>query len=370
VNAPPHALAAGCFLLLTGAITLSAEWGGVFLVPQPQRYHMAMDMAFAMAASSLVPWLWRRLPQRARWAAAAVIAAVCVLQAFHVRRWADGLIQPIDIRQTTEYKTARWFERNLGGRRVMAPGSTSFFLNAFNDTPQLGGGFVQGATDWHVRVAIYVIYTGQNAGARDAEYSVLWLKAMGVSAVAVGGPGSGEFYKPFANPYKFEGVLKEVWREGDDRIYLLPGRTGSLAHVVRRGDLVARAPVHGLDVEQVRRYVAALDDPALPAASLRWLNRHQARISGEVRPGQVLSVQMAYHPGWLAEVAGRRVPVERDAIGLTWVDPGCDGACTVNLTYDGGMEMRAAKAASAGGFFGCLLWAAVRRAGRRRERSV
>ena len=72
--------------------------------------------------------------------------------------------------------------------------------------------------------------------------AVLWLKAFGVDAVAVSGPRSREFFKPFRNPRKFDGLLPELWRDGDDVIYRVPRRSTSLAHVVRPADLAPRRP--------------------------------------------------------------------------------------------------------------------------------
>jgi len=370
VRAPAHLGGSLYFFLFMGGITLSAEWGGLFLLPQPHRYHTSMDMAIALAAAFLLLPLWRRTPAWGRWPALLLAVALALTQAYRLRHWADGLIQPIDIRSTTEYKTARWFDQNMHGRRVMAPGSTSIFLNAFTSTPQLGGGFDQGVMNWYIRVAVYTIYSGQNAGERDAEISLLWLKAFGVRAVAVGGPASGEHYKPFVNPRKFEGLLPEAWRDGDDRIYLVPSRTDSLAHVVRRGDLVDTPPIHGLDVDQVRRYVAALDDPSLPPAQMQWTSRHSARITADLRKDQLLSVQVNHHPGWRAEVNGQRRSVGGDKIGLMWIESQCEGRCSVELIYDGGAEMRIAKAASLTGLLGCLIWAMVHRARRRRTAHV
>jgi len=174
--------------------------------------------------------------------------------------------------------------------------------------------------------------------------------------VAVGGPASGEHYKPFVNPRKFEGMLAELWRDGDDRIYRVPRRSESLAHVVRRGDLVDRPPLHGLDVDQVRRYVAALEDPTLPTARMDWASRHSARIRAELRRDQLLAVQVTSHPGWRAEVNGARRPVRSDKIGLMVVEPQCEGPCEIDLIYDGGTEMRAARTACLASLAGCLAW--------------
>jgi hypothetical protein len=288
------------------------------------------------------------------------VFVVVSAQAYHLRTFAQNLIRPIDIRTTTEYATAQWFDRHMQGRRVMAPGSTSFFMNIFTDTPQLGGGFEQGVRNWENRVALYVLYTDQNAGAQAGEISILWLKAFGVHAVAVGGPASGEHYRPFQHPRKFEGLLAESWRQGDDTIYDVPARSDSLAHVVGAASLVSTPPIHGLDVTGLRRYVAALENPELPLAAMNWTSRHSARIvAGGLRRDQRISVQVTYHPGWRATAGGARRPVGQDGIGLMVIDPRCEGQCIVDLTYDGGLEMQLARAACLAALLGCLGWAAL-----------
>ena len=35
-----------------------------------------------------------------------------------------------------------------------------------------------------------------------------------------------------------------------------------------------------------------------------------------------------------------RRALERDGLGLMWIRPGCNGACEVDLAYDGGWELR------------------------------
>jgi hypothetical protein len=369
LRTPGHVRMSLYFALATGSVTLCAAWADIVLLPQPSRYHLAMEMALSLAVAFLLQSLWRRTPARGRWIALLSILVLSLGQAHNLRRYGGGLIRPIDIRATTEYKTALWFDRNMHGSRVMAPGSVSFYMNAFTDTPQLGGGAEQGTPNWENRVALYVLYSGQNAGAEDGQISVVWLKAFGVHAVAVGGPRSGEYYKPFVNPRKFAGLLPEVYRDGDDYIYAVPSRTGSLAHVVREADLVREAPIHGLDVGQVRRYVAALEDPVLPIAEMTWTSRHSARIVADLHRDQFVSVQVTYHPGWRAVVNGARRRVIGDKIGLIAIEPQCEGRCTIELLYDGGIEMRAAKTASLASLAGCLAWAAVARWRRRKNRA-
>ena len=150
-------------------------------------------------------------------------------------------------------------------------------------------------------------------------------------------------YHPFRNPAKFNGVLPELWRDGDDAIYGIPGPAPSLAHVVNRGELVARAPANGIDVEPLRPYVAALDDASRPFAKMTWLNNHQIRIETTAARGQLLSVQVNDSPGWHALAGGAERPLWADGLGSIVVDPGCDGACNVELVYDGGAETKIAR---------------------------
>jgi hypothetical protein len=227
----------------------------------------------------------------------------------------------------------------MSGSRVLAPGSVGFFLNVFTDTPQFAGGFDQGAVNplWtHVQ---YQLLSGENAGEKEGEVAVQWLKAFGVDAVAVSGPESREAFKPFRNPRKFDGLLPELWREGDDVVYRVPRRSPALAHVVRAGDLPPRVPESGLDMEAVRPYVAALEDPSLPVAAVTWRDRHSATITAPLQPDHILSVQLSYHHGWKASVGGEPRRVYGDNLGQLVVEPNCEGPCTVEIFYDGGTEM-------------------------------
>ncbi len=368
LDAPGHVRFSLFFLLLLAATVACSAWWGISLLPQPMRYHIPLEMAVCLAAASLARLLWTQIPARARAVAVLLVAACLLSQAWRSREYARALIQPIDVRATTEYKLARWFDRNLPAARVMTAGTVAYYMNIFTDTPQLGGGAEQGASNWENRVALYVLTTDENAGADAGRISVLWLKAFGVRAIAMGGPASGEYYKPFRHPRKFEGLLPEVWRSGDDYIYAVPARSDSLAHVVGAASLVSTPPIHGLDVTGLRPYVAALENPELPLAAMNWTSRHSARIvAGGLRKNQRISVQVTYHPGWRATAGGARRPVGQDGIGLMVIDPQCKGQCIVDLTYDGGLEMQLARAACLAALLGCLGWAVLLR---RRARRV
>ena len=170
------------------------------------------------------------------------LLALAGMQVVAQRRFVKRLLNPANVALSIEYRSAKWVEANLPGRRVMLPGSMAAWLNAFVDTPQLCGQSYSTAPNWMQQVAQYAIFSGEGLGERDAEYSILWLKAFGVAAVGVSGPRSPEYWRPFAHPGKFEGVLPVLWREDDTTIYGVPPGSASLAHAIARKVWYATSP--------------------------------------------------------------------------------------------------------------------------------
>jgi len=287
-----------------------------------------------------------RLPRF--WIRVAAVAA-CLLAGMQVWNYAQygrQLIRPVQVQRTVEYQVAEWLERNGPYARVFVPGSMSLWLNDFTDTPQLAGCCDQSPPNFETRVAEYTIYSDSHAGDLAAYYSLIWLKAFGVQAIAMDGAASTEAYHPYAHPRKFDGMLRQLWKQGDNEILEVPHRTSGLAHVIPEDALARRTPIHGLDVAPLLPYIAALDDPALPSAAMDWRNQHDATIRARLSEGEAISVQVTYTKGWHATVNGRPREVSRDAIGLLAIRPRCEGDCVIRLTYDGGTEMLAARIAS------------------------
>ena len=140
----------------------------------------------------------------------------------------------------------------------------------------------------------------------------------------------------------------------------VPQRTSSLAHVVPETALVRRSPAGPADILGIESYIAALNDPALPASELQWEGRDRIRIRATVLPGQVVSVQESYHPGWTARVNGRRGAVNRDALGLMWLRAECAGDCDIKLEYGGGLELGVCWLLSYGTIVALIAWLAAR----------
>jgi hypothetical protein len=231
---------------------------------------------------------------------------------------------------------AKWFDENMQGRRVFAPGNVSLWMNMFSDVPQVQGCCDQGTPSQEYRIANYAIYTGENAGARDAEFSIIWLKAYGAAAIGVTGPESTEFFKPYWHPRKFDGVLPELWHDGDNAVYGIPRPSYSLAHVVPKSAIVSTAPENGLIVEPLQPLVKALDEAKPPFATFRWLNQHEAEIEAITGPQDVVFLQVTYARGWRATEGAANLAITPDALGMMAVEPAHSGANKIHLVYDGG----------------------------------
>jgi hypothetical protein len=328
------------FTWIFAAVVALNYFAGIAILPQPWRYHLEMEIGLCLAIVYGTHHALSLAHPRVRTGVVALLLGFLIWQAVWYREYARDLIQSIDITQTIQYKTARWIDANLKGIRTMISGDAGSWFNVFTDNPQLDSGPDPFSPNWITEIAVYTVYSGQNAGDRDAEYSILWLKAFGCHAITVPGPNSREGFHPFHNPRKFEGVLPLLWHDEDDSIYAVPQRSQSLAHVIPAGAAVERPPIHGLDVEQVVRFVAAMENPALPPADFAWQSNTRARIGAEVHPGQVVAVQVTYDPGWVATANGRPAPVTRDGIGLMTLHPDCDGRCQINLAFEGGAQRR------------------------------
>jgi hypothetical protein len=167
----------------------------------------------------------------------------------------------------------------------------------------------------------------------------LWLKAYGVGAVCVPGPKSWEFWKNMRAPQKFDG-LPLLWEEDDTRIFAIPRKSLSLAHAVPESAIVRARPRDWDDVAAIERYVAALEDSSVADPAFRWEGNNRIVIGAQASQPDAISVQVSWHPGWHATVAGRNIPLVRDGLGLMWMKPQCAGPCEIQLDYDGGWQLR------------------------------
>jgi hypothetical protein len=352
----PRTRFAVLFLYGTAFIALGAYWFNRSLLPQPQRYHLEMDLAFWLAVA-LLPWSKLSACHAAfrggmRAAVPMVLTLTCIPLFLHQRTLAREMERPIAIETTAEYEVSTWLGAHPQGR-VFAPGNFGFWMNAFSDTPLLVGGFDNGIRNVFLQDIIFQVYAG------DKQKVMLdWLDAFGCDAIVGDWPQSREVYHPYAHPERMTG-LPEIWRSGPEVIYAVPRRSRGLAHAVRAADLPpVRPPAY--ESAPLAPYLRALHDPALPPVSFRWTTQHSAEIHADLHPDHLLSVQMTWDQGWTASVNGQPRRTWADKLGQMVVEPQCSGPCTVELGYDGGAEALIARWVSrialAAGVLWILIW--------------
>jgi hypothetical protein len=346
---------AALYTVIATGVVAAASYKGVRLLPQAMRFHLALEIAMLLLVTTAGFELCRRWPEAAK-VAVALTLLFAGAEAWQYRHYARSIIRPIDMRRTLEYQEARWFDANAHGARVEAPGTVSFWMNVFTDTPQLIGCCEQSSLSREDFIVDYVTAVGYRSDPETADYTLLWMKAFALEAFASGGPASREHYHAFLFPYRFHGRLSVVWQNGDDAIYRIVERTHGLARVVRLRDIVKDPPENGIDVTELRPFVAALDDSSLPVAATVWRDVNDARIRARMSADQVISVAFNYHPGWRAAANGKSVPVRADGLGLIVIEPGCSGDCTINLHWSPGPEPWICIAISVTAMAGALVW--------------
>ena len=336
----PFARFAIVFSLITAIVVLAKAWGNFSVIAQPTRFHLAMEMAIIMSIAALTGLV----TIRQRWAVAVTATIICAAVGWQVesyRLYARKIVKREPVWDRSEYKIAKWMDQHAGGNRIWVPGSVSFWLNAFTNTPQMTGCCDQNFLFQAPRIATYEMGTDDGAGSHAAEISLVWMRTMGVKYFALSGPGSTEIYGVTHHPDKFKGILTPLWHDGGDAIYEVPGPPGSLAHWIQPGEVIPQLPVNGVEIAPLQKYVAALSDRNRPQARLHWDGTESATIQGAAQPGDLLSIQIPFHFGWRAESGkGTDISVGRDALGFLLLNPKCNGDCTVRLIFDGGLESK------------------------------
>jgi hypothetical protein len=340
------------YALISGIVLVSKVWWGTVLVPIAHRFHLEMEIALSAAAAMIALAIASRLPRAVQAAALAVLIVGGVILTRTYHRAARAMSQPIDFSTTTEFKQAQWFAQNMQNQRVFAGGTTSFWMNLYSDVPQVFGCCDQSARNDEIRMALYVIYSGEGTGDRDGEIATLWLKAYGASAISVMGNGTSQLGQPFGNPRKFDGVLQAAWRDGDSAIYRVPRPNNSLAHVVPNAALSQRRPINGIDIEPLLPLVDALDHPP-SLATFRWINQHQAEVTAHTEAGQSIFIQETCDAGWHA---GSEYTIACGPLGFMKIEPRTTGDHTIRLNYSGSTEDHIARGAQLAGVAILLIW--------------
>jgi hypothetical protein len=309
-------------------------------LPQPNRYKFEAELALCLLITFAARSWWDRVPTGVRRAAAVLLLSLGAQQVVEFRKAEKKFTFPRGVTDTVEYRVANWAQEHFPKLRFFMPGSIAQWTNAFTDVQQFTGESFTLAINQVQQRADTAIAFGTSDVEREVRITLAWLKAYGVGVIAISGKDSKEYWHGFTHPEKFEGRLPVLFQDSGVTLYRVPLREFTLAHVVPESAIVRAVPTEPDDTREVERFAAALDDPALPGTSFDWEGRNRIRIRTTVAPGQALSVQETYHPGWHASVGGKKQEILKDGLGLMWMRPACSGSCEVVLDYDGGWELR------------------------------
>jgi hypothetical protein len=324
------------FAFLLTSVAMLSIWKQVDLIGQAGRFHVAMELplvlAFVLVGHALIPWT-----RPSKTVLTVLLIALSAYVVPQLREFCRAIILKADISQRSEYKISQWMQQNAKGDRVLVTGGTAFTFNYLTDTPQVKGCCDQNLLIPALRYIYPAIIVPPGTGDAATDPSVRWLQVLGVHYVATSGPKSSDIYKDFVHPGKYRGMLRELWRDGDDAIYEVPLASPSLAHAMNRTEILTGDLEHGFDERQLERYRSALMEEGTNA-ELRWTSTSDAAIQGTLSPGGVYSVQIPFHTGWSATRNGTPIPIEKDGLGFQVLRPACDGPCAVKLHFDGGTE--------------------------------
>lgn len=266
--------------------------------------------------------------------------------------------QPVAKEETTEHRVASALSNLHPTGRVFASGGTRFRLNSWYPIPQVGGVFETGLK---TRLPLIIGYQVRSdlglAPGREAEESIMMLRAFAVEYIVVHGPNSEEFYRDYKNPRKFEGVLEKVWEEKDDAIYrVTPVR---YAHLVKTAEIPTITIQYGYQ-KPWYPYVNALLDPARPALDFRWDNARHATITGALPQGMHVAFAIPWDPNFRAYQNGVPVPVRANSTGLMVTEPLPAASNSLELRFEPSWEERGCAILSLGAALFCA-WRLARR---------
>jgi hypothetical protein len=239
-----------------------------------------------------------------------------------------------------ERRITKWAHENLPNERVMPSGTIRLWYDAWYDNIQVDGGADQGLLNQLVPAARYQIDQNDRG-----DLSVLWLQALGASAVIVPDTTSAEWYHDYKYPKKFQGLLPVIWDDGHGTtIYRVPRIHRDLARVVDRAKL---AQVGELDFEYyeaaLKSYVSLIEEPQ-PETSAIWSGFEALKLNVTVGQGQSVLLQETYDPAWHAYEGGKALPTRMDqTMQFTLIDVG-PGTHTIDMRFETPLENRVGQA--------------------------
>jgi hypothetical protein len=309
-------------------------YAGLRILGEAPRLAPEFDMALLLLLAVVIDALWESRTLRAE---AIALGALLLLPAgVYLRHAHAPFVKAQNWEDQYERRITKWVHDNLPGERVLASGTVRFWYDAWFDNPETDGGSDQGMINQTLPGASYQI---RQDGRGDI--SVMWLQALGTSAVIVPDKTSFEYYHDYTKPEKFKGLMPVLFDDGHGTvIYRVPRIYPSLGRVVDRAKHGAIGETRsGDDAETLQRYVALIEAPQ-PETPVTWSGFEAMQVKAQTGEGQRVLVQETYDPAWHAYENGRPVAIRRDpVVGFMVMDVPA-GTHVIDMKFEAPVENR------------------------------
>ena len=326
---------AGVALIFSLSI-LGFYYFGLILVGDPPRFVPELDLVLILLLVELVRFIWRR----PRWRiATALLVVVAFLPSFRYLRHAwSPFPKSGALESQYPYQMTKWVHDNLPGQRVLPTGELRFWFDAWSDNAQPDGGSMQGMENQIIPAATWQILVGDKPGP-----GIQWLQALGTDAAIVPDAKSLEPYRDYPHPEKFAGVMPVLY---DNRhgtvVYRVPRIYPNIGRIVDKNAFNTTGKFRaGDDTERMGKYVAIVENPDQPAATISWHGFDEVDIQAKTTPGRSVLLQETYDAAWHATENGKELPVRLEPVmGFMLIDVP-EGDHLIKMQFQTPLENRA-----------------------------
>jgi hypothetical protein len=307
---------------------------GVRVAGEPGRLAPEMDLALLLLMVFLITALWK-VP-RLRMEAVVLTVFMFLPAPKYLKHAYTPFARARNWEDQYERRITKWVYENLPGERVMPSGSNRFWYDAWFDNSQPQGGSDQGMLNQGLPASSFQILHHDSG-----EMSVLWLQALGTSAVIVPDPTSPERYHDYQFPAKFRGLLPVIFDDGHGTvIYRVPRIYEGLGRVVDRAKDAGVGKLNtGGDLETLKKYVSVIEAPQ-PETPVVWSGFDALTLKATVGEGQSVLLQETYDPAWHAYENGKPLPIRMEQpMGFMLIDAG-PGAHAIDMRFETPLDNR------------------------------
>jgi hypothetical protein len=339
-------------LLFLSIYVLGERWLGFEVAGASQRLIPEWDLFAILCGVTLATRIWKWRPAGQFWLvpriALAALLVVCFRPSWRYLKHAYAEFGPDDQWQRRmEYRTPEWLWQSFPNQRVFVSGSIRLWYNAWHDGQQADGGSLQGILNPVMPTPLFRVPHDKNP-----ELVLRWLQEMGVDIVVVPGASSQEAYHDFNNRPLYDAYFPLLRDDGEgNRYYRVPRRVPGIVRVVDRMKLAAAPPIPA-ESENERLHIYAEAIEAVPPggdapdrARGHWRGSDELDVETETRPGEALLVEETYDPYWRAYADGKAQVIQRDVVGLMFVDLP-PGKHSLRLVFETPLEISVGRAAT------------------------